>query len=257
MKRFVLILYTIFLSMAAIAQTISIDWKIGNDIYSQSTCEYGGDLIVPTAPTKYGYTFQGWKKPYTDIEYIESTGTQWINTGVVPNSAIKVKTRIYINQRFSSWNFIFGSTTYRHSSSKDFGITFRDQRFYMDYNGTKQTNATASLNQWYDVETESNGASTYLKINGEMVYTTPSTYYPLQTTYPIGLFTLYGPDGSGWGSSIRMKYIQIWKDDVLVRNFIPVLDSNGVPCMYDKVENKFYYNSGNGQFAAGPVVGGE
>ena len=29
--------------------------------YTQTTCEAGGDIILPTAPTKRGYTFMGWK----------------------------------------------------------------------------------------------------------------------------------------------------------------------------------------------------
>ena len=60
MKRFGFILCAMFFCITAIAQTISIDWKVDNNIYNQSTCEYGGDLNVPTAPTKYGYTFNGW-----------------------------------------------------------------------------------------------------------------------------------------------------------------------------------------------------
>ena len=34
----------------------------------------------------------------------------------------------------------------------------------------------------------------------------------------------------------------------------PVLDKNGIPCMYDKVTDQFFYNQGTGQFIAGPVV---
>ncbi|MBR5129783.1 MAG: hypothetical protein IKV03_00970 [Alphaproteobacteria bacterium] len=37
----------------------------------------------------------------------------------------------------------------------------------------------------------------------------------------------------------------------LLRNFIPVLDPNGVPAMLDKVEEKLYYNQGSGQFKYG------
>lgn len=41
---------------------------------------------------------------------------------------------------------------------------------------------------------------------------------------------------------------KIYDNDVLVRDIIPVLDKNGVACMYDKVNKKFYYNKRNRRF---------
>ncbi len=46
----------------------------------------------------------------------------------------------------------------------------------------------------------------------------------------------------------RIYYCKIYDDGVLVRDFIPVLDKEGTPSMYDKVEKKFYYNQGTGEF---------
>ena len=34
----------------------------------------------------------------------------------------------------------------------------------------------------------------------------------------------------------------------LVRNFIPCLDTNDVPCFYDSVNKQTYYNRGTGTF---------
>lgn len=41
---------------------------------------------------------------------------------------------------------------------------------------------------------------------------------------------------------------KVWQDSVLVRDFIPVLDWNNVPCMYDKVSGELFYNKGTGTF---------
>ena len=60
------------------------------------------------------------------------------------------------------------------------------------------------------------------------------------------------PVGGGRG---KLYYFKIYDNDVLVRDFIPVIDNNEIPCMFDKVESKFYYNQGTGQFIAGPVIG--
>ena len=52
----------------------------------------------------------------------------------------------------------------------------------------------------------------------------------------------------------KMYYFKLYNDGILVRDMVPCKDMKGVVCMYDRVENKFYYNSGSGSFTAGPEV---
>ena len=52
-------------------------------------------------------------------------------------------------------------------------------------------------------------------------------------------------------AKIKLYSCKIWNDNILVRDFIPVLNKAGVPCLYDKVEEKFYYNQGEGEFLYG------
>ena len=40
--------------------TIDINWYDGNTIIHQNTCYYGDDFAVPPAPSRPGYTFNGW-----------------------------------------------------------------------------------------------------------------------------------------------------------------------------------------------------
>ena len=61
-------------------------------------------------------------------------------------------------------------------------------------------------------------------------------------------FTNYKP------ALARYYACKLWNGDVLVRDFIPVLDNNNVPCLYDKVTNEFFYNQGTGQFLYGEKV---
>lgn len=49
--------------------------------------------------------------------------------------------------------------------------------------------------------------------------------------------------------NVKLYYCKIWDGETLVRDYIPVLDSNGVACLYDKVEGKYYYNQGTGTFS--------
>jgi hypothetical protein len=46
-----------------------------------------------------------------------------------------------------------------------------------------------------------------------------------------------------------MYSFKIWDNGVLVRDFIPVLDFDNRPCMYDKVNDELYYNQGAEEFS--------
>ena len=71
---------------------------------------------------------------------------------------------------------------------------------------------------------------------------------------------IYGLNNAGSkdkAPGIKIYYFQIYDNDTLVRDFVPVLDYNGVPCMFDKVTETFFYNQGTGDFIAGPIVAEE
>ena len=52
-------------------------------------------------------------------------------------------------------------------------------------------------------------------------------------------------------SSYKNYGFKITQDGVLVRDYIPIKDYNGVACMYDLVTKQIFYNSGSGNFIAG------
>ncbi len=71
MRKFLIsasIIYSGFLGIS-LADTETVKWYVDNSLYDTTTCQTGGDINLPTAPTKYGYTFTGW----TDGTYNLST----------------------------------------------------------------------------------------------------------------------------------------------------------------------------------------
>ena len=52
---------------------------------------------------------------------------------------------------------------------------------------------------------------------------------------------LYGDKG------IKFYYLKIYEGENLVKDFIPVLDTNNKPCMYEKIGKTFHYNTGEGE----------
>ena len=54
---------------------------------------------------------------------------------------------------------------------------------------------------------------------------------------------------------MKLYSFKIYDNGTLVRDFIPVKDSKGIGCLYDKVYNKPYYNKGLGTFKLGAATG--
>ena len=243
------LLFAIFLAINGVsghADTETLQWYVDNDLYATTTCESGGDITLPTPPTKYGYTFQGWAG-YTKIEYIESNGTQYIDTAVLGGNIGRV------HMEFSA---LSADTTIMGAFSNTRLQCFIDSFWFVTFR-TFVTNSTGDN----IVKIQSN---TKISIDWNIKdgsTTINNTSYSLNSgTYENINYTMYLFAGNNNGnlstpSTMILYLCKIYDNNgVLVRDMIPVLDSNNIPCMYDLVEDKFYYNAGTGDFIAGPIV---
>ena len=228
-----------------------------NTLYSQTTCSTGGDINLPTAPTKYGYDFVGWGKLlYIPIEYLESTGTQWIDTDFAPNNNSGLDIDFYVvrsnNPKVANAQQLLNNTVYM------FGIGSSGQLStnILVYNG--EGNKEGKF--WRVTNLYGGGTGRYRIIIDKqqqmrIIASDESvlTYSPQKDLYQIttDTLTLFN------NTIVRIFLCKIYDNDTLIRDMIPVLDPSGTPCMYDKVEGKFYYNQGTGQFIAGPEIGAE
>ena len=62
------------------------------------------------------------------------------------------------------------------------------------------------------------------------------------------IFARKEPNKVTYFSKIKLRSFKMISNEKIIKDFIPVLDSNNKPALYDKVENKFYYNEGSGEF---------
>ena len=251
MKKVLFVLF-VFLCVGLIARadTITLNWLNENGTVNQTTtCESGGDLILPATPTKNGYTFQGWKiQNYIQIEYLESTGTQYIDTGIITdNNVVSIDMDIKpIDIDKTSYFCKTRSTMTNAGEAVGLGITFGSWSMLLpgysyNYFGTASTNRvqiswTITLNGTSAVTGNLNKTTTDPTFFGANLIWRQDTWKLMKDSY-IDFYTC-----------------KIYLNNTLVRDFIPVLDPNGTPCLYDKVTKQFFYNQGTGQFIAGPVV---
>ena len=255
MRKFlILICMCIGIIGVAIADSINLNWYVDGNIYDTSTCTIGDDIILPTTPTKRGYTFLGWVN-CTPIEYIESTGTQYIDTGISAPNGYRAHIKFVITEKTNNMIGIIGS----HNSSSPWG-----RNVLFGYNGGLRLGA-GGVYAITDLSIINSNVIIELVFSTFVndIYVTNhnlsnlSNGEDINSTRSSNNLWLFGVCGYSPAEKLKGKiyFVQIWDiNNTLVRDFIPVLDSDGVACMYDKVSGTFFYNSGSGNFIAGPVI---
>lgn len=249
MKRLFIFVFSIFICESfAFAHTIS--WYVGDSVYTTTTCSAGDSITPPTAPEKLGYDFVEWAPYKARLEYLESTGKQYINTGYYPNQGTGVKTKLKLlslNNREAM--FFVGSTDSGYSAFESFywnnRLHFREDRQTLDL---EQLN----LGDILEINWNKNTITYYVNDNiRPQVTINFDNFSSINSLHIMHTNRITSLPEMG---IIRLYYFQIYDNDVLVRDMIPVLDKNGVPCMYDKVTKQYFYNQGTGNFIAGPVI---
>lgn len=169
---------------------------------------------------------------YTPLEYIESTGSQYVDTGLVVNkndSYEYILDALLTNDAYGAAN---GYLQFKGGLSGGNRVTIR-----IVYNGS--TNVTTVYVDGV-ISSTTDWTSSY---NGENV--------------KIGLLKM-GDAGNSWFSGDpqigKVYSCQAKKDGTLVRSFIPSQTSSGEVGLWDDVNSKFYSNAGTGAFIAGPVA---
>lgn len=176
------------------------------------------------------------------VNYIQSNGTQFIDSEYVPNQDTRVVAEVEFATR-SSTSALFGSR--QSSSARQFQFVTSGGYYRTDYNTTivNLTNANISGKFYVDKNknvTDLNGA--YSNTHTYASFTCPGNMYIFATNN----------NGSVYALAVAKLYsMQIYDNDVLVRDFWPCYDPDGIACLYDKVEKKYYYNAGTGEFIAG------
>lgn len=162
---------------------------------------------------------------YTRLTHIESTGTQYINTGI--NAIVGTKaivgfqasatptTNWWILSAVTSGSVLFRAGVNASTFRTDAGFAY---------------NQTANLTS----------------------YTVATGTCSVNMTIPLYLFA-QNEGGAVEFGKFKLYFCQLYNDGVLVRDYIPCIDTNGVVGLYDMVTASFFGNAGTGVFVAGAL----
>lgn len=183
---------------------------------------------------------------YKRVEYIESNGSQYINTEFKPNQDTKVYCNVNWVPKSSGSSYLFGAETSSKVSS--FLIAGYNGRWRLGYNTSESYFSEENFLQPVDVLVDKNSAT----INSEE--TVSVNYSTFSTAYPIFIFATnrggnpYGKHGG------KLYFFKIYDNNNLIRDFIPVISSSNIYGLYDLVNNKFYTSASSTPFSGGQII---
>ena len=191
----------------------------------------GNDL--PTAKVRFIQDVL--PREYRPLKYLEGTGTQYIDIGVIFNESVSYSWEIYgqaLNTGSTDYNWFIGTQTPWAMA----GI-YPDQSEYTFY-----------------------PVGTYYQ-NGQVVSNTSGEKYSLvkhvltqtgnsSNTLSLTLFARHNNnDGKSMSGTKRVFSCKILKAGNSIRDFYPALrKSDNKPGMYDRITKQFFINQGTGDF---------
>ena len=186
------------------------------------------------------------EKKYTPVEYLESTGTQYIDTNYKPNGNTIIELKYQTPTQNTTQQGIFGA---RDSGNNRFALFTGSVKngFQADYaTSDSLTNYTQNIPGVDGTAINVIKMSNSFTINNNDINKISKVIF--QNSQNMYLFA----NNNNGIAQLPMKgyiwYFKIYEGDTLVRDYIPVIDSSGRPGLYDTVTKEFYTNQGTGEF---------
>lgn len=211
------------------------------------------NVLKPTIPS--------WRDTYKEVEYIESTGKQYINTGVYVNPNYTVEVTFVMIQRNATWDTLFGTRnsslarfTARWANTTDGKLgVHRSRTKTGSYESFDDANATKSkvTDTWHTIKL----AKREYTFDGALRKTFSTTSSTTAYAYPIYLFALCNAGSPADYGYFRIKKARIWNDkDELIRDYIPCVNPDGIGGLYDVVNDTFTKSGSSTKFNVGALI---
>ena len=239
-------------------------WRVGDSdtiITSNTTIPYAYTHdIVLHADYSSLYTIAGGKLINADPDvYLESAGTQYIDTGVTPENNIGVYTEFAFSKfldRAGEGEHIFGSLSPHYycgiTTNSNFACAYGPGAGYA---AGLHLPGNIILGEFYKLWFNYNNSGQTILKGGPVDYLYTINYRDFAgNNKHINVFA----NNNTYFSAVQIRKLQITQDDTLIRHFVPiprglrigdyVVPSNG---MWDIIEQQFYPNLGTGEFIYG------
>lgn len=188
---------------------------------------------------------------YTKLEYIESSGTQYINTWFYPTPKTRVVADITLPE-YSAAMYLFGMRSEGSTTAAEqfmVGYLAANRLRYSYYGTFKNLLNVQGLTDRAVINADKNVLSV-----GDTSVTMDETALEGPASYPLFLFAYNNVGRVAGYTSGKLYSCQIYDNDILQMDLVPCINPRGVVGLYD-VEGKTFFGSfGTGEFIAGSAV---
>lgn len=199
--------------------------------------------------------WRDWSKTpaeYQDVEYIQSTGTQYLAPAFRPDAVSTYRHVFRFNaQETVTENYLLGI----NSSTERYNFGLKDGRLRIHIgSGVDLLTAPVTADTDYTATLTVAPASVTLKLN-ETSFGPVTCAVKALSRNPVMLSRVNSVNGTlGNFAKAKLYDWRIYKDEVLLHEYLPCYRvSDSAAGMYDTVEDVFYPNAGTGTF----IVGGD
>lgn len=183
--------------------------------------------------------------PTATVEYIETTGGSYIDTGVKANPGVKMSAKFSAN--WSSNPFFIGARTSDSAAFEMFKATYSAGVRLLTYGYGKYWATSFNLvnNTIYSVTASFADGSQSIVVNGNTVVNEADVTQTAAATTGLNLWVF----GSNYNGTLfkacpaRLYRLKLWVDETLVRDFIPIVTDIGIAGLWDRVNAVLYFDA--------------
>lgn len=186
--------------------------------------------------------------PYQEVEYIEGTGTQYIDSEVPGNTSdlsINIKYELTELPASGSYKWIFGNYV-NESTNVTRILLYGPSTTYVNYNHKAGSASTYSSTRYINVVYDETLTSTQYTSNGNSITLTKTAGSANDAN--IIIFDR-GVNPSTSKGKFKLYFFKAYSGNTLIRDLVPCYrKSDNVAGMYDRVSGAFFTNAGTGEF---------
>lgn len=195
----------------------------------------------------------GLPEGYTAVEYIQTSGSQRIDTGVKASASIGMSADFCLVDAS-----IIQNLTTVYDPYKNYQLMVLAASSYGSPDGAVWFVCGYSAIQYFK-KADTDRHVYHFNADGQYTVEMDGIQYkkadPSQTTFPADTLNLYlfarNATFFDGGAHMKLYSCAMYDGGVKIRDFKPCLDADGVPCLYDLISKTAFYNQGTGSFTWG------
>lgn len=183
---------------------------------------------------------------YQVLEYLESSGTQYINTKIKPNNNTKAELVMSLNELSANTQSIFGSR--KDQVDTTFNMFWYKEQIRWDFDNEilyfENIDADLTKATYFKVD------ALEAKANEQFFNVKPTGTF--NSNYDVYLYAINNSNKLIFpNTGMKVYYFKLYQGEEIILNLIPVKDNSGILCFYDTISKTYFYNDGTGEFIGG------